>query len=101
MHYTWNGAYTIERREKVGVLGSDLPPLTRDSAASPLATMCAHVYAQSGHIPKAAATLTPKDQTSSVILIEGEDLSIQVPIKYLSFPPWTSAVPYSTCRNPY
>ena len=39
MHYTWSGAHTIERGEKVGVLAWGIPPpahlLIPDRAASP------------------------------------------------------------------
>lgn len=40
---------------------------------------------QSGQTPKAAATLTSKNQAISVILVEGEGLPIHFPPKYLSF----------------
>ena len=55
---------------------------TPDSATFP----GQHVwYAQLGQIPKAAATLVSKDKATSIILIEGEDLPIQFPTKYLPF----------------
>lgn len=37
------------------------------------------------------AAATSKDQATDTILIEGEDLPIQVPTKYLSFQLWTFA----------
>ena len=62
-----------------------LPPvhlLMPDGTASP----SQHIrYAQLGLIPKAAATLTFKDQVTSVFLTEGEEFIIQVPTTYLSF----------------
>lgn len=42
-------------------------------------------YAQLHQIPKAVAILTSKDQATSIIFREAEDLPIQVPIKCLSF----------------
>lgn len=67
-HYTWNER-SLKEGTKVVVL---LSPV--------------NMYGmQTGQIPKAAATSTSKDQTTSIILIEGEDFLIQVPSKYLSF----------------
>lgn len=76
---------STESGKKVGVLvWHILPPvhlLMSNSTASP----SQHIwYAQLGLIPKAAATLTFKDQVTSVFLTEGE-LIIQVPTTYLSF----------------
>lgn len=90
-HYTWNGRGTTERGKKVGILVSHFPHpehLTSESAA----TSSQHVMicTRSGQVPKAASTLTSKDQATSVILIKWGDLPVQVPTKYLSFQPYTS-----------
>lgn len=47
--------------------------------------------AQLGQTSNAAAALTSKGQATSVILVEGEDLPMQVLTKYLSFQHLTSA----------
>lgn len=44
-------------------------------------------FTQPGQVPKAVAALTSEDQATSVILREGEHLTIQVPAKYLFFQP--------------
>ena len=85
-HYTWNGTCTTERRERMGILFClILPPvclLTLDNDASP----SQHVwFVQLHQIPKAAATLAYRDQSTSVVLAEEEDLPIKVSTKYLSF----------------
>lgn len=93
-HYTWNGTCTSERGQKAGILvWHILPPvhpLMSDSAAS----LGQHVwYAQPGQVPKAAGILISKDHTTSITLTEGEDFLIQIPTKYPSFQPCTSAAP--------
>lgn len=82
----WTDTCTIERGAIIGVLVQHIPPpiklLTPQNTTSP----GQHVwFTQPGQVPKAGATLTSKDQCTSVILIQGEDLPIQVPTKYLSF----------------
>lgn len=81
-HDTWNGIHFIQRGEKSGSPGlgytTRSPLLMPDSAASP----GQHVwYAQFGQIPKAAATLTFKDQATSV---NSYRKGRQVPTKDLS-----------------
>lgn len=86
MYYTWNKTHTIETRKNVGVLVWYIPPLVLSPHASQAASPGQYVwYAQLSPVPKAAAILTSKDQTTSVIVIKGEDLPIQVFTEYLSF----------------
>lgn len=81
----WTSKQDTERREKMSVLvWNILFPihlLTPESTTTP----GQHVwFTHAGHIPKAMAVLTSKEQAMSGIL-KGEDLSIQVPTKHLSF----------------
>lgn len=76
--------HVIESGEKVGILVCHILTLVHlllpASAACPgLNVLCA----QPGQIPKAVATLTSKDQATSKILTEGEDIPMEVHTKYL------------------
>ena len=74
-----------------GAVGS--PGLAYASGTQPIASHfrvlplpCQPVwYAQPGQTSKAAATLTTKGEATSVILLKGGHLFIEVPAKYLSF----------------
>ena len=74
------------------VLVWHFPPPEHLLMSESAATSSQHVMIcpRSGQVPKAAATLTSKDQATSVILIKLGDLPIQIPAKYLSFQPYTS-----------
>lgn len=79
----WICTHTVERGEKVGVLIWRIFPsihlLRPENTTSP--GQCVWPT-QPGHIHKVAAKLTSKNQTTSVIVTEKEDLLIQVPTKY-------------------
>lgn len=75
MYYSWNGTYTTERGGKVGVLVWHIRspvhlPMPYSAVSSGQHGCCA----KPGQVFKAAATLTSKDQTTSIILIDGEEI---------------------------
>lgn len=82
MHYTSTGTHTIEQGEKMGSCSGISHP---HSVCSYLTVLPPPGNMYVTH--KQILTLTSKDQTTSVILIQREDLPIQVPVKYLSFQP--------------
>lgn len=86
MYYIWDGTDTIERGEQIGILvWHVLPPVYLLMPDSDASSGQYGWYAQFGLVPTAVATLKSKDQGTSVILIEGRELPIQVTTKYLCF----------------
>lgn len=81
MHCPWNETCTTERKKKVGVLVSHVPPPVISSCL----TMPSSLASMYGQVPKATATLTSQDQATRIILVEREDLSTDVPTEHLSF----------------
>lgn len=84
----WTYTYTIERGEMVGILDWHIPHPTHffipeNTIYSQLTEQVPSIwFIQSVQVN--VATLTSKDQATSLILID-EELSTQVPAQYLSF----------------
>lgn len=82
-HYMWTKTHTTERGEKVLVwhIPTPIHHLMPESTTSPGQRVG---FTQPGQDSKAMATLISKDQTTNVILTEG-DLPIQVSTKYFIY----------------
>lgn len=84
MHYILIRICTVERGEKVGVIFLHILPPVLLLMPDRAACLDQHVrYVQPAQITKVAATLTAKDQATSITCIEGEDLPIHIFTKFV------------------